>query len=133
MSETVGYVRVSTTRQVLDRQHAAPNAAGAVKALTEATDAFLEELVKWTAQTARAPATPSCSKRGQPSAARSSCRTSRARTTSSRSVEAGAVANVVLNLIVLRSADLDRAAQFYSRLGIVFSRERHGSGPEHLA
>ena len=33
---------------------AAPNAPGAVKALTEATDAFLEELVKWTAQSARA-------------------------------------------------------------------------------
>jgi cholesterol transport system auxiliary component len=34
---------------------AAPNASGAVKALTEATDAFLEELVKWTAQASRAP------------------------------------------------------------------------------
>jgi cholesterol transport system auxiliary component len=32
---------------------AAPNAPGAVKALTEATDAFLEELVKWTAQSTR--------------------------------------------------------------------------------
>jgi cholesterol transport system auxiliary component len=31
----------------------APNAAGAVKALSEATDAFLEDLVKWTAQNAR--------------------------------------------------------------------------------
>jgi cholesterol transport system auxiliary component len=33
----------------------APNAPGAVKALTEATDAFLEDLVKWTAQNARSP------------------------------------------------------------------------------
>ena len=32
---------------------AAPNAEGAVKALTEATDAFIEELVKWTAENAR--------------------------------------------------------------------------------
>lgn len=34
---------------------ASPNAPGAVKALTEATDAFLEELVNWTTQAARAP------------------------------------------------------------------------------
>lgn len=33
---------------------AAPNAPGAVKALSEATDFFVEELVKWTAQNARA-------------------------------------------------------------------------------
>jgi cholesterol transport system auxiliary component len=32
---------------------AEPNAQGAVKALTEATHAFLEELVKWTAENAR--------------------------------------------------------------------------------
>ena len=32
---------------------AAPNAAGAVKALTEATHAFLEELVSWTAENTR--------------------------------------------------------------------------------
>lgn len=32
---------------------AEPNAPGAVKALTEATDAFMEELVKWTAENAR--------------------------------------------------------------------------------
>ncbi|MBI3862163.1 MAG: hypothetical protein HY290_09740 [Planctomycetia bacterium] len=38
-----------------------------------------------------------------------------------------------LNLIVIRSADLNRSARFYGTLGIQFSRERHGSGPEHLA
>jgi lactoylglutathione lyase len=38
-----------------------------------------------------------------------------------------------LNLVVIRSADLERAARFYSALGILFTRERHGSGPEHLA
>jgi lactoylglutathione lyase len=38
-----------------------------------------------------------------------------------------------LNLIVIRVSDLDRAQQFYEALGLQFSRERHGSGPEHLA
>jgi predicted enzyme related to lactoylglutathione lyase len=42
------------------------------------------------------------------------------------------MADVVLNLIVLRSADLAAAARFYGRLGIDFTRERHGAGPEHL-
>ena len=35
------------------RRDAAPNAEGAVKALAEATDAFLEELVKWTVGSAK--------------------------------------------------------------------------------
>jgi cholesterol transport system auxiliary component len=34
-------------------RHAAPNAPGAVKALTEATDVFLEDLVKWLADNAK--------------------------------------------------------------------------------
>jgi len=38
-----------------------------------------------------------------------------------------------LNLVVLRSTDLDGAARFYGALGISFQRERHGTGPEHLA
>jgi predicted enzyme related to lactoylglutathione lyase len=40
--------------------------------------------------------------------------------------------DAVLNLIVLRSADLDLAARFYGKLGIHFTRERHGAGTEHL-
>jgi lactoylglutathione lyase len=40
---------------------------------------------------------------------------------------------VALNLVVLRSPDMARAAAFYSRLGVKFSRHRHGSGPEHLS
>lgn len=40
---------------------------------------------------------------------------------------------VALNLVVLRSADMTRAAEFYARLGLRFERHRHGSGPEHLA
>jgi catechol 2,3-dioxygenase-like lactoylglutathione lyase family enzyme len=38
-----------------------------------------------------------------------------------------------LNLVVIRSADLERAARFYAALGVEFVRERHGGGPEHLA
>jgi predicted enzyme related to lactoylglutathione lyase len=38
-----------------------------------------------------------------------------------------------LNLVVIRSADLERAARFYGALGVRLSRERHGTGPEHLA
>jgi lactoylglutathione lyase len=38
-----------------------------------------------------------------------------------------------LNLVVLRSPNLDRAETFYQALGIMFSREKHGTGPEHLA
>ncbi len=40
---------------------------------------------------------------------------------------------VSLNLVVLKSPDIERAAAFYSLLGLKFSRHRHGSGPEHFA
>src|SRR5580765_670339 len=43
------------------------------------------------------------------------------------------MADVALNLVVLRSADLHRAERFYRLLGIQFVREQHGTGPEHLA
>lgn len=42
-------------------------------------------------------------------------------------------APVCLNLVVIRSADLDRAEKFYSHLGISFERHRHGKGLDHLA
>jgi lactoylglutathione lyase len=38
-----------------------------------------------------------------------------------------------LNLVVIRVADLDRSQQFFEALGLRFSREKHGNGPEHLA
>lgn len=41
--------------------------------------------------------------------------------------------NITLNLVVLRSPDITRAAAFYSRLGLHFSKQRHGAGPEHYA
>jgi predicted enzyme related to lactoylglutathione lyase len=43
------------------------------------------------------------------------------------------MAEVALSLIVLRSRDLERAARWYGLLGICFEREKHGTGPEHLA
>ena len=41
--------------------------------------------------------------------------------------------SVTVNLVVIRSDDLDRSRHFYEALGIQFSTERHGNGPEHLA
>jgi predicted enzyme related to lactoylglutathione lyase len=43
------------------------------------------------------------------------------------------MADIALNLIVLRSTDLRRAEEFYNLIGVTFNRERHGSGPEHLS
>ncbi len=40
---------------------------------------------------------------------------------------------VSLNLVVIRSADLNRSARFFAALGVELAREIHGSGPEHLA
>ena len=39
----------------------------------------------------------------------------------------------LLNLVVIRSADLNRAEAFYEILGIAFERHRHGNGPVHLS
>ena len=38
-----------------------------------------------------------------------------------------------LNLVVLRSADIDRGAAFYRELGLLFTKHAHGSGPEHYS
>ena len=38
-----------------------------------------------------------------------------------------------LNLIVLRSSDIDKAARFYQTIGLSFSKHAHGTGPEHYA
>ena len=36
-----------------------------------------------------------------------------------------------LNLLVLRSPDIERAVLFYQTMGLLFTRHSHGSGPEH--
>ncbi len=38
-----------------------------------------------------------------------------------------------LNLIVIRSDDIDSAAEFYRMIGLPIVEERHGSGPRHYA
>lgn len=38
-----------------------------------------------------------------------------------------------LNLVVIRSPDIEKAAVFYSALGIHFTKHAHGTGPEHYA
>jgi len=38
-----------------------------------------------------------------------------------------------LYLLVIRVADVVRTKEMYELLGLVFSREQHGSGPEHFA
>ncbi len=38
-----------------------------------------------------------------------------------------------VNLIVLRSPNIDRAASFYRELGLEFEKHAHGKGPEHYA
>ena len=39
----------------------------------------------------------------------------------------------MLNLIVIRSGDMERAVQFYELLGLTFAKHRHDSGPEHFS
>jgi lactoylglutathione lyase len=36
-----------------------------------------------------------------------------------------------LNLVVLRAPDIEVAQQFYSLLGLSFTKHAHGSGPQH--
>lgn len=40
---------------------------------------------------------------------------------------------IELNLVVIYTADLQLACDFYRCLGLVFVSERHGTGPEHYA
>src|SRR3954469_5676525 len=38
-----------------------------------------------------------------------------------------------VDIVVLRVADIDRAAAFYRVLGFAFSKHAHGTGPQHYA
>lgn len=38
-----------------------------------------------------------------------------------------------LNLLVLRCKDLEVTRRFYEHLGLIFSKEQHGKGPEHYS
>ncbi|MBE9063361.1 VOC family protein [cf. Phormidesmis sp. LEGE 11477] len=37
----------------------------------------------------------------------------------------------ICNLLVLRSPDIERAATFYSQMGLLFTKHAHGNGPKH--
>jgi lactoylglutathione lyase len=39
----------------------------------------------------------------------------------------------MLNLLVIRSADIDRSRQFYEQFGFAFEPHQHGKGAPHLA
>src|SRR4051794_35562516 len=36
-----------------------------------------------------------------------------------------------LNLVVIRSKDIERASEFYSAMGLLIRPDSHGSGPRH--
>lgn len=38
-----------------------------------------------------------------------------------------------LHLLVLKTRQIDRLAEFYSALGLTFTEEKHGDGPRHYA
>ncbi len=38
-----------------------------------------------------------------------------------------------LNLVVLRFADIERAAKFYREMGLSFTLHSHGTGPQHYS
>jgi len=43
------------------------------------------------------------------------------------------VSDIILNLVVLRSANIRRSAAFYMCLGLQFVQHRHGNGLEHFS
>ena len=43
------------------------------------------------------------------------------------------MSDVSLNLVVISSADVQRSLAFYEAIGVVFTREQHGKGPEHFS
>jgi lactoylglutathione lyase len=40
---------------------------------------------------------------------------------------------IQLNLVVIRSSDIEKSVLFYQQLGLNFSRHQHGNGLEHFA
>jgi lactoylglutathione lyase len=44
-----------------------------------------------------------------------------------------AQASLTVNLVVLRVSTLEQSKRFYETIGARFSREQHGTGPEHYA
>lgn len=44
-----------------------------------------------------------------------------------------AMSKVQLNLVVIRSGNIEQATLFYQRLGLYFIKQQHGNGLEHFA
>lgn len=44
-----------------------------------------------------------------------------------------AMSAIQLNLVVIRSGNIDQAAVFYQQLGLSFIKHQHGTGLEHFA
>jgi len=44
-----------------------------------------------------------------------------------------AMSKVQLNLVVIRSGNIEQATVFYQRLGLYFIKQQHGNGLEHFA
>ncbi|MBS4201367.1 VOC family protein [Bacillus sp. FJAT-49732] len=40
---------------------------------------------------------------------------------------------ISLNLVVIKSKNLEESVAFYKELGLQFQKEQHGNGPEHYA
>lgn len=43
------------------------------------------------------------------------------------------MADIFLNLVVIRSVNIEHSVQFYKLLGLNFIKHQHGNGPEHYA
>lgn len=41
--------------------------------------------------------------------------------------------SIYLNLVVIRSVNIEQSVIFYQTLGLIFKKERHGDGQEHYA
>ncbi|MCJ8007339.1 VOC family protein [Lederbergia wuyishanensis] len=41
--------------------------------------------------------------------------------------------SISLNLVVIKSKNLEESVAFYKKLGLLFQKEQHGNGPEHYA
>ena len=43
------------------------------------------------------------------------------------------MSSISLNLVVIRSRDVERAVRFYTQLGLRFLKQQHDGGPEHYS
>ena len=51
----------------------------------------------------------------------------------SMSGSSGSETKMSISLLVLRCADIEKGRLFYESFGFVFTKEKHGKGPEHFS